>query len=210
MEVVTILNTFVQSAVAFFPKLLSSVVLLLIGWIIGSLVGKLTKEILKRARLDEKIARGRKTAFKISDVFSVMFEWVIYLVFIQAAVEMLEINALILFFQGLVSFLPKLIEAIILVVVGYAIGEYVREQIIRSEVSYAETIGSFIFFLVIYISVALALPLIGIDPFLVNAILLVIVGSVGVGLSIAIGWGLKDLVAQMTKRYLKKLKKKKF
>mgnify|MGYP000754717515 CR=1 FL=1 len=122
---------------------------------------------------------------------------------------MLEINALILFFQSLVSFLPKLIEAVILVVVGYAIGEYVREQIIRSGISYAESIGAFTFFLVIYISVALALPLIGIDPFLINAILLVIIGSLGVGLSIAIGLGLKDIVAQMAKKYLRKLKKKK-
>jgi hypothetical protein len=52
----------------------------------------------------------------------------------------------------------------------------------------------------------MALPLMGIETFIVNAVLLVIVGSVGLGLAIAIGWGLRDTIAAMAKKYERKLR----
>jgi len=69
--------------------------------------------------------------------------------------------------------------------------------------SYSGLIGSGIFFLTIYIAIALALPLLGIDPTLINNLLLVIVGSFGIGIALAIGFGLKDVVARWAKKNLK-------
>ncbi len=209
MDVWQILTSLFTSFVNFIPNLLGCLVLVLIGWIVGSIVGKITREILRKLRIDQRIAGKRRIPFRVSEIFGILFEWVIYIVFLQAAVEVLGIKALIDFFKSLLAFLPKLIEAIILVIAGYAIGAYVRDQIIKSKVMYADIISSFLFFLIVYISVALALPLIGIDPFLVNAILIILLGSLGAGFAIAIGLGLKDAVSQMAKRYLlKKVKRK--
>jgi hypothetical protein len=65
-----------------------------------------------------------------------------------------------------------------------------------------------IFFLVLYVSIALALPFVGIDPTLINWILIVIVASLGVGLAIAIGLGLKDVIADVARGYSRKFKKR--
>ena len=49
------------------------------------------------------------------------------------------------------------------------------------------------FFFIVYISVAIALPLVGISGQLLEYILLIIVGSAGLGFAIAIGLGMKTL-----------------
>jgi len=200
------LTAFINTVINFLPQLAGATILLLIGWLVGLVLGRVTKEILKRLKVDEYIARGKKPAFRLSNIFPVIVTWSIYLVFIQALVDALGIAALSLFLQGILYFIPGLVKAIIVVVVGYGLAEYVRHQVESSGVTYSELMGRILFFLIIYIAIAMALPLVGIDPFLINALLLVIAGSVGVGLAIAIGFGLRDDVVKAVKKYQKRLK----
>ncbi|MBS3055755.1 MAG: hypothetical protein J4452_04690 [Candidatus Aenigmarchaeota archaeon] len=206
MAITEILTSFTNTVINFLPNLAGAMILLLIGWLVGLVLGRVTKEILRRLKVDEYIARGKKPVFRLSDIFSVIVTWSIYLVFIQASVDTLGIAALSSFLQGILSFIPGLVKAIIVVVVGYGLAEYVRHQVESSGVTYSELMGRILFFLIIYIAIAMALPLVGIDPFLVNALLLVIAGSVGVGLAIAIGFGLREDVVKVIKKYGKKLK----
>ncbi len=204
-SVVTILNRLWESTVNFIPNLVGALILLAIGWVVGTIVGRITREILRRLKVDEYITRSRRPFFRVSDIFKVIVEWSIYLAFMQAAVGVLGIEPLESFFEGILAFIPGLIKAIITIIVGYAIANYVSSKIKESKVSYSDLLGNALFFLIVYVSVALALPSIGIDPFIVNAILLVILGTVGIGLAIAIGLGLKDVVAKAAKKYFKKL-----
>jgi hypothetical protein len=204
-RLIQVLNTFLDSAILFLPKLVGAVILLAIGWVVGIIVGKVTREILIRLKVDQYVTRGKKAIFKLSDIFAVIFSWAIYLTFIQAAVEVLGIPALVTVFGGILAFIPGLVGAIIVVIAGYAIAEYVRQQIEASKIEYSGIIAKVVFFLTVYIAVAMALPLVNIDPFLINAILLVIIGSAGLGFAIALGLGLKDIIAVYAKRYLRKL-----
>jgi uncharacterized membrane protein YoaK (UPF0700 family) len=102
--------------------------------------------------------------------------------------------------DSILAFIPGLTKAIIVVIVGYALAEYVRRQVEASVITYSETVAKVLFFLILYIGIAMALPLVGIDPTLVNNILLIIVGSVGLGMAIAVGLGLKDTITRMAKK----------
>jgi len=206
MDVMTVLAVFLISVINFLPSLAAAIILLIIGWAVGILVGKVTREVMLRLKVDKYLAKGKKPLFSLTDILSVIFRWSIYLVFIQAAVEALGIAVLVTFLSNILGFVPKLIRAILLVVVGYGVAEYVREQIETSKLSYSDIISKLLFFLIVYIAIAMALPLMGVETFIVNAVLLVIVGSVGLGLAIAIGWGLRDTVAAMAKKYQRKLR----
>lgn len=196
---------FLNSAVAFLPSMLGAVILLIVGWLVGTVIGKIVKELLVRFKVDKYISKGRPV-IRLSEVFPLIFEWLIYLVFIQAAVEVLGVRALADFTKTLVGFIPGMLEAVVVVVVGYAIAEHVKVELEQAKLAYANIMGKVLFWLIVYVAVALALPLVGINPTLINSILLIIVGSVGVGIAIALGLGLKDLVAEIAKKYVKKLK----
>jgi hypothetical protein len=193
---------FLGSAVNFLPNLAAAIILLLIGWLVGLVVGKIVKEVLVRFKVDHYVSKG-KPMFKISELLPLIFEWLIYLVFIQAAVGTLGVVALAEFVRMIVGFIPGLIGAVIVVIVGYAIAEYVKSKVEESKMAYAGMMSKVLFWLLVYVAVALALPLVGINAALINNILLIGVGSVGIGIAIALGLGLKDVVADMAKKYVK-------
>lgn len=185
----------------FLPKIAVAVVLLLIGWIVGWVVIKVSKKIFEMVKIDSYITHEGKSHFSLAKILPVVFSWFVYLAFIQAAVEALGIMSLVESVGAIMAFIPGVIGAVLVIVAGYAIGEYVRRQVESVKVMYSDLIARGLFFLVLYIAVATALPLVHIDATLINNILLVIMGSIGAGMAIAIGLGLKDEVASMARTY---------
>jgi len=202
------LNQFVNSVILFFPNLVAAVILIAIGWVIGAIVGRVAKELLIKFKVDQHISKRGKM-LKVSSIFPLIFEWVIYLVFIQAAVEALGIAAVSTFIQMILGFIPGVVEAVIVVIVGYIFAEYVKEEVEKSKMPYSDLMSKVLFWLVVYVAIALALPQVGIDATLVNNILLIVVGSVCLGFAIAIGLGAKDSVRDMLKTKTGRFSKRK-
>ena len=106
------------------------------------------------------------------------------------------------FLGEIIAFLPGVIEAIIVVGVGYALARYIEGLVRDSEVAYSGISSKVFFFFILYLAIALALPNVGINATLVNSILLIIVGAGGLGGAIAVGLGAKETVGTVTKKYL--------
>ncbi|MHA1874653.1 MAG: mechanosensitive ion channel family protein [Candidatus Heimdallarchaeaceae archaeon] len=184
------------------PNVIAAIILLLVGWVLGKVIGKVVKEVLRKLRLDRYFKFGE--AFKVSEIFSIAIAWIIYLVFIKAAVGTLGIVALDEFVGSVLAFIPKILGAMIIILVGYVIANYVQREVTKTKTEYSKTIGKVIFFFTLVISIAIALPFLQIDTTLINGIILILVASIGLGLAIAIGLGMKDTVKEMSKKYAKK------
>ncbi len=191
----TITNYLIQVAAA--------TVVLLVGWLVGRLAGKITKNILKKLSADRYFRFGR--GFQISTMFPMIISWIIYLWVMRSAVGILGIPELTLFFAQILTFLPKLLEGIIVILIGYLIAKYVEGQVIATKAEYSGLIGQVIFFFTMIIAIDLALPLVGISSHVIDGIILILVGSVGFGIAIALGLGLKETIAKLAKKYTRKL-----
>ena len=188
-----------ESTVAFVPNLIGALLLLIIGYALGKIVGA----VIERLCLGIKVNTYLKCkGFRLSKLFKIAGSWLIYLVFIQSAVETLEIIALELFINGIVNFIPMAVGAAIIVVVGYILGSFFEDQISHSDGRYNSLVGKIVNFFTVYVSIALALPVLGVNPGLVNNILLVIIASVGLGFALATGLGLREAVAEEADRYI--------
>lgn len=190
------------------PNFLWAVVALLIGFLIGKFGGWLVKQFLVKIKLDQYIFERDKFKMKLSDIFSVLTRWIIYLLFIMYSASFLGVPEVMQLIQSAIGFLAGAVEAAVIIIVGYSLAFYIKEKVMHSKTFYADIVGNVIFFMILYVSVALALPFVGIDTQLINWILIVIVASFGVGLAIAIGLGLKDVVRDVAKDYTKKFVKK--
>jgi len=195
-----------SSLVSSLPSLIAAAVLLLIGWVIGKVLGRIVEEILKRSKIDEYVFRTKKPAVSITKTTSVVVSWSIYLIFIQASVEILGIKVLVNAVGMLVDFLPKLIGAIYIILAGYAIGRYIKRKIEIESLEYSDLISKLAYGIVMYIAVTMALSLIGIDVFVLNTILLLFIGSLSVSLGVALGLTFKDILEKKIKK--KKLRKR--
>ncbi len=207
MVLADVLATLTAQTVDFLPNLVSAVILLVIGLVVGKVVGRVVKEVLDRVKIDYYVHETHKPVVSLSNLFGVIARWWIYLAFIAAALsrEVLGITTLAIWITQINDFIPRIIGASLILVVGYALGEYIKGHIKSTKTLWGAVTGKILFFFVLYVSVALALPILGINATLVNNILLVIIGSVGLGLAIALGLGLKDAVNDVSKRYVRKL-----
>lgn len=201
---ITLWNSFLVTL----PSMIWASVALVVGFLIGKIAGWVIKQFLLRIKLDKYVFEKEKFKIKLSDVFSILGRWVIYLIFIQVAAGILGIATVISLVNSAISFLAGAIEATVIIIIGYSLAYYIKDKVIQSKTFYGDLVGNMIFFLMLYVSVALALPFIGIDATLVNWILIVIVASLGAGLAIAVGLGMKDVVKDVAKGYSKKFNKR--
>ncbi len=202
--IATILANFATSVANYIPNVISAIILLLIGLVVGKVIGRIVHEIIKRAKIERYLTEGRKLPVNLADIFSTIARWWVYLAFISAALseEVLGIPTLAAWMREINAFIPRVVGATIIIVVGYALGEYVKNQMKRTETLYADLIAKLTFFFIMYVAIAMALPMLGIPATLVNAILLVIIGSIGLGFAIALGLGLKDAIATLAMQYV--------
>ncbi len=207
------LEQFLQSMgtglINFLPGLLAAVVTLAIGFILGHVLGTLTKKVVVWTKVDKFVGERENLPFKLANVLELVVRWWLYLVFIQQATIFLGVVAITEFVASVISFVPGLVEAGLLIVVGYAIASYLKDTFMRKHTIYSDIVGKIIFFLTIYVSIALALPFVGINPRLIENILLVIVASFGLGIALAVGLGLKEVIAESARVYFGKFKGRK-
>ncbi len=131
------------------------------------------------------------------------------LIVLHVAISQLgRLDAVALQLQNFISFVPVIIEAAVVIFMSYVLGIYVKEDIFGDKEIYSSIMGQGLFFLIVLIGVVMSLSIINIDTFLISAITVVLIGSLGLGVAIALGLGLKDIITELARDYIKKYKKK--
>lgn len=215
---VAVLQNLWQSFEGYSTGIVSALVILVIGWAIGRVIGRVVREILERVQVNKYVQKEGHLNFEVSSIFDTVVRWIIYIVFISQATKALGVPILTEFLFG--SVLPAIggvVGAGIVVLVAYMIGVYFKERIIqteeREETAYADISGKIVFWLANFFGVALALDIffkyvLRTGTRLVPNLLMIIVGGVSLGIAIATGLGLKDVVGEMAEDYAEEFKEK--
>ena len=193
------LDAFFRAAVMFLPNLAYSLILLTIGWALGMVIGKMANAIMVRFKLDNYLAT-RMPMFKLSMLFPLLLEWVVYLAFVNMAAQALGVAAVTDFVSFVVGFIPGISEAIAILVIGYIFADYTSVEIAKSGVGFSNSMSKIVFWLIVYGTAAVSLPLImaNVSPSGGSASMVVLVFEVGI--AIAFGLGLKDVIADVASK----------
>ncbi len=116
----------------FVPKLLGFLVILVVGYFVAKIVGKVVDKLLERAGFDRAVERGgikralAQSSYDASDIVAKLVFFAIFIPFLSAAVGTLGINALQEPMAQFIALIPRIIVAIVLVVVGAVIAGTVK------------------------------------------------------------------------------------
>lgn len=192
----------------FVPNLIGAIIALIVFFIVGKVMGLVVREILIRTGVDRYLKKEEHLKFKASTVFDVIVRWTLYTIGFMVATQILGISALTNVMTMIVLFIPQIIGMVIVILVAYGIAIYVKDEILAAKTIYSDVIGKMVFFLILYIGIAVGLQMIQIKTTLIDNLLLVVIGAIGLGMAIAMGLGLKDVVRDMAKDYAKDFRKK--
>ena len=129
----------IQQLILFTPRLLGAVAILLVGLLIAFGVAALTRGILNRTNIDNRIAAGvtgRQDVPQVEKLISSLVFWSIILLTAVAVLQALDLEVasrpLNNFLNQLIGFLPKLVGAGILLVTAWFLATIVKIITVRS------------------------------------------------------------------------------
>lgn len=197
---------------AFLPSLGQALFIFLGGILLGEVLKKLTAKAFGYAQFEKTLERLKlSTTFlgiPIDALVPEIVKWYIIIVFLSQAFTALNLADVNVVVNQLRDFIPVLVKAGLIVYLGTLIGEYLREEIQKSNVPQGNIAGLLAYGSAIYLSAAMALAeLYPQGTMVLNIVMAVTLSAIGFGIALgvglAIGLGTKDIVAKFAKKYVK-------
>ena len=209
---------FWEGFLKFIPQLVGALLIFIIGWFISVWIGKFIAEILKRLKLDKLFEKTKweqafeKAEFKlkVSDFIGAIVKWVLIIVFLLAAVEVLGLGQFTGFLKAIVGWLPNVVVAAAIFVVAVIIADF-AEKLIKAivgkmEVAYAKLIGSAVKWAIWVFAILAILSQLGVAKDIIQILVTGFVALVVLSSAIAFGLGGKDVAKDILENLRRKIK----
>lgn len=198
------------------PLLLGALVILFAGYLLAKLLERATDRVLSRIGLNSWLERGgvmdavERTGWRArpSRVFANLIFWFVMFAVILVAANALGLNALADLFSELVSYIPSLIAAIVIVLVGIVLGDFV-DGLIRASAGALHggtTMARVGRAGVVMLAIFMALQTLGIAPDIVTTAFAILFGAVALAMALAFGLGNRDLAGEVTREWYERLR----
>ncbi|MFN2483808.1 MAG: mechanosensitive ion channel [Candidatus Limnocylindria bacterium] len=207
-----------RNFLGFLPQLVGALIVLIIGWIVAGLLARLVEGALKaigfeRAAESSGIAgfirqSGAGAQWTASRVVAEIVKWFIRLIALQAAAAILGMPQLTAIINSILLFLPNVVVALAIVVVGALIAKFVGGLVrgATSEMGFGnpDLVASIARYAIIVFAVIAAINQLGIAPTVVNTLFIATVGAVAAAFALAFGLGGREVAAQITQSWYSK------
>lgn len=206
-------STMLQNFIEYLPQLAGALILLLLGWVIGRLLRALTVRLMKGIDRFSNLLGfgGAGTSKKIGESAALIIGnavfWLVLLIFVTAATNLLGMSMFAGWLDQLVAHLPGILSGILIICAGIVFGNLAKQTVMtaasamqnRQRVLLARAAQIFTLVTLILIGVGQ----IGVDITLVITIGAVAIGALLGGLAIAFSLGARPLVSNLIgARYL--------
>jgi hypothetical protein len=123
--------------IGFIPPLIGAIVLLIIGWIIATIISAIVARILHATRLDDALNRAGAGEFvrraglrrPPSGLLARVVFYFVFLIFVVAAANALNIPAITQVVNSIILWLPNLFVALLVLIVGVILARFVGDLV---------------------------------------------------------------------------------
>ncbi|MGB2988696.1 MAG: hypothetical protein WBC98_01955, partial [Candidatus Zixiibacteriota bacterium] len=196
------------------PALIGALVILLLGWLLSKILKAALIKLLVAVRLEKFSARSGLSKFlsrgdikhSLADILGTVFFWIIFLFFIDLAADVLKFTLLQNLINTIISFIPRLVVAVLIIVVGVLLSSFFKGVVRVAASSYAlargELIGTIVQYMIVFFALAVALEQLGVATQILVSSVLIIVGALAFGFALAFGLGSKEVAGKIVGKIL--------
>src|SRR5918999_307398 len=167
------------------PALLGALIIVFAGYLLARVLEKLVERFLRRVRLNALLERGGVTQaversgrdVNPTRVLANLVFWLVMFAVILIAANALGLQSLANVFSELVSYIPSVIAAIVIILIGIVLGG------------------------VILLATFMALQELGIATDIVTTAFAILFGAIALALALAFGLGNRELAGQVTREW---------
>lgn len=207
---------FLDPLISFGPNLISAIAIIIIGYFISKFISGMVKRLLVKIKIDRfgeklneiEIVEKSNITIKLSSVFAKIIYYFLFIFFLVAATDVLNMAAISELVLGLFNLIPKLIVGFIILVFGMILSEGIRKLVETTLSSLgmpsAKIIASVLFYFLFINVVVSAIAQAEINTAFLEQNISIIIG--GAVFAFAIGYGLasKDVVSNFLSSFYTK------
>lgn len=203
-----------EKIIALLPALLGALLILLLGWFLAKILKAALVRILVAVRLEKFSARSGLSKFlsrgdikhSLADVLGTVFFWIVLLFFIDLAADVLKFTLLQNLINSIISFIPRLVVAVLIIVVGVLLSSFFKGLVRVTASSYAlarsELLGTIAQYLTIFFTLAVALEQLGVATNILVYSVLIVIAALAFGFALAFGLGSKEVAGKIVNKIL--------
>ncbi len=207
-----------QAFLSFVPMLIGAIIIFVIGWFISVGIGRLITEVLKRVRFNQIFEKGNwdealaKADIKVdaSAFVGAVVKWVLVIVFLLAAVEILGFVQFAIFLQSVLAYLPNVIVAalifVVTVIVVDIIEKIVRVSVERIKVGYGTMVSAVIKWSIWIFAILAILYQLGVAKTFMSTLFQGLVAMLALAFGLAFGLGGKEVAGDVWQYLKRKIK----
>ena len=198
-----------DGAINALPNLVIAMVLLFVGFVAAKVIRGVLSITFKRINLDEifeKIGLAEifsKIGLKAGPSAAIpkLIYWLIILVFVKSAADAAGIAPISALLDQIMAFLPKVLTASIILLVGFIVADLIQNAAFSSldsiGLEYAGSLSRILFGFIFILVLTVAFAQLGIETELLNASVKIFLGGLALALALALGLGLKGLAGHI-------------
>ncbi|MGB0387683.1 MAG: mechanosensitive ion channel family protein [Ardenticatenaceae bacterium] len=195
----------INGVITYLPTLLTGLGIFVIGWLVAWVARELTRRIARRLGIDGVVERTglaeslqqAQITREASDIIAQLFFWFIFLSFALIALETTGIETAVLLLQKLVVYLPRILAAIFVLIVGawlsQLLGRLVQAATDRLGVEFNRQLGQILRGLLLVMTVILAIEQLGFDVGFLTNTFTYLLAITFAGLALTFGLGSRDV-----------------
>ncbi len=202
----------------FLPGFLGAIIIFIIGWVIASVLGKLSAQIIRVLRIDSILEKmGLKKSLERANLnldsskfISELVRWFFIIVFLMAATDILGLVQVTDFLSRILLYIPQLIAAVLILLAAVLIANFLQ-KLVKASVeaagfSSANTLAAITKWSVLVFAILAALLQLGIAPALIQTIFTGFVAALVISSGLAFGLGGKEFAASILNKFRKDIK----
>ena len=196
-----------------FPSIIGTLIVLLIGWLITKLIVKIIKKALKLAKAnklddtlnDIEIVEGKKLNFDTIKIVSNFVKWVMYIMLIILAADIMNLTMISEQISNLLGYLPRLFAALVIFTLGLILANVIKKGLKSffesMDLSGAKIISQVVFFLILIFVSITALNQAGVDTEIITSNLTMILAAFLLAFALALGFGAQKVVGDLLRTF---------
>jgi hypothetical protein len=195
------------------PKIVAMVVVIVIGYFVSRLVGKAISALAEKIGLQTAADQSGLAESmhrvglqrNVPAIIGTIVFWLLMCVFLMAAFNILGLQAVTEAMQTIVNYIPKLLVATVVIVVGLLLASFLRGVVATSTdrvgLSYAEYLANGCYYVFALLTFIAAFNQLGLQFELLENLILIAFGALAVGFGLSFGLGGRDVMAGILAGY---------
>ncbi len=204
--------------VDYLPNLVAAVIILIIGIFIAKAIAKLIKTVVEALRLDPLIRKiniiqkieDTGTKVVLSEILAWLIKWFLYVVLLIAISEILKLGQFTVFLKEIALYLPNVIIAVLILVVGLVLGDFVDKLIVSvlksTRAKLAPLMGTIAKWSIFIFALLAALLQLGVAVTLIQTLFTAIVVTIALAAGLAFGLGGRDAARETIEKFKENIK----